>query len=216
MYFPHILAISLIFPWEIPLCTLCSSVGWAWIQELQMAQVFDGQTLPCGHRSWFRDEHIIQTSPMWHRPELLLELFGKNELSRCSHEAGGPAVRPKVLGTILTPCRQILLQEGRKGEKEIETETQKCCLLLEHLGHQCLKICPWIFRLFEPVNFHLVKLVCVGFLLCATTGVIAKVEYIQSRVCVRVCVCVCMCVCVWVCVMHINRIPRNHCCFSFS
>ena len=119
---------------------------------------------------------------------------GRNELSRCSHEAGGQAVRPRVLVTILTPCRQIPLQEGRKGEKVIETETQKCCLLLEHLGHQCLKICPWIFRLFEPVNFHLVKLVCVGFLLCATTGVIAKVEYIQSRVCVCVCVCVYVCV----------------------
>ena len=77
MYFPHILAISLIFPWERPLRTLCSSVGWAWIQELQMAQVFDRQTLSCGHRSWFRDEHIIQTSLMWHRPELWLELFRK-------------------------------------------------------------------------------------------------------------------------------------------
>jgi len=65
----------------------------------------------------------MDESPMWHRPELLLELFGKNEFSRCSHEAGGQAVRPKVLGTILTPCRQIPLQEGRKGEKEIETET---------------------------------------------------------------------------------------------
>ena len=174
-----------------------------------MAQVFDGQALPGGHRGWFRDEHIIQTRPMWHIQNFCWNSSGRNELSLCSHEAGRQAVRPKVLVTILTPCRQMPLQEWRKGEKEIETETWKCCLLLECLGHQCLKICPWTFWLFEPMNFHLVKLVCVGFLLlCNHRG------YSQSRVYTKPDVCMCVCVCV--CEMHINRIPRNHCCFSFS
>ena len=42
------------------------------------------------------------------------------------------------------------------------------------------------------MNFHLVKFVCFGFLLYATTGVITKIEYIYKTLCVCVCVCVCV------------------------
>lgn len=69
-----------------------------------MAQVFDRQTLSCGHRSWFRDEHIIQTSLMWHCPELV-GILQEEMTFHCSHEAGWQAVRPKGAGDYPDPMK---------------------------------------------------------------------------------------------------------------